>query len=144
MKSFFRGWRRKLGVVTLVMALVLMGGWVRSRMIGERLAFRTHQEQFVFLGSNSGILSYCTLTGRIGSPITIYQNWPAEPQIQQNVVMRQDGHWGVIHFRKTTSTTSPRIVFDSLEIPYWSVTIPLTLLSAYLILWKPRKQPSPI
>ena len=30
MREFFRGWRRKIGVVTLLMALVAMGGWVRS------------------------------------------------------------------------------------------------------------------
>jgi hypothetical protein len=27
-------------------------------------------------------------------------------------------------------------------IPYWSIMLPLTLLSAYLILWKPRKRDS--
>ncbi|WP_397569543.1 hypothetical protein [Schlesneria sp. T3-172] len=28
--AFFRGWRRKLGLLTLVMACVFMVGWVRS------------------------------------------------------------------------------------------------------------------
>ena len=31
----------------------------------------------------------------------------------------------------------------SIVIPYWSVTTPLILLAAYLILWKPRKRPTP-
>lgn len=30
---------------------------------------------------------------------------------------------------------------DVVVIPYWSVVWPLTLLSAYLILWKPRPKP---
>ena len=30
MGDFFHGWRRKIGVVTLVMALVFVSGWVRS------------------------------------------------------------------------------------------------------------------
>ena len=30
MMEFFRGWRRKVGVVTLAMACVFMVGWVRS------------------------------------------------------------------------------------------------------------------
>ena len=34
MREFFKPWRRKIGVVTLVMACVLMAGWVRSEMIG--------------------------------------------------------------------------------------------------------------
>lgn len=39
-----------------------------------------------------------------------------------------------------TETIPPSAVrFKLLVIPYWSFTIPLTLLSAYLILWKPQK-----
>lgn len=30
MGEFFRGWRRKTGVVTLMMAMLLMGGWIGS------------------------------------------------------------------------------------------------------------------
>jgi len=30
MREFFRGWRRKVGVMTLLMACVFMGGWLRS------------------------------------------------------------------------------------------------------------------
>lgn len=39
MREFFRGWRRKVGCVTLVMACVLTTGWVRS--IGQ-----SHAVQF--------------------------------------------------------------------------------------------------
>ena len=34
-REFFRGWRRKAGCVTLVMALVCVAGWVRSQMIAD-------------------------------------------------------------------------------------------------------------
>ena len=30
MDEFFRGWRRKIGLVSLMMALSFMGGWIRS------------------------------------------------------------------------------------------------------------------
>ena len=33
--------------------------------------------------------------------------------------------------------------FQVWRIPYWSLVFPLTLLSAFLILWKPRKQTGP-
>ena len=39
MGNFFRGWRRKLGVVTLLLACVAMGGWVRSLVIKDRIDF---------------------------------------------------------------------------------------------------------
>lgn len=33
--------------------------------------------------------------------------------------------------------------FCKLDIPHWMAVLPLTLLSAYLILWKPRKRTEP-
>ena len=39
MGEFFKGWRRKVGVVTLAMALVFMGGWVRSLVIDDFMEF---------------------------------------------------------------------------------------------------------
>lgn len=33
--NFFYGWRRKAGCVSLVMALLFMGAWIRSRNILE-------------------------------------------------------------------------------------------------------------
>ncbi|HEY4263043.1 MAG TPA: hypothetical protein VGM98_22975 [Schlesneria sp.] len=38
MRTFFYGWRRKAGVVTLVMALAFMGLWMRSRASDDELA----------------------------------------------------------------------------------------------------------
>lgn len=35
MREFFKGWRRKVGLVTLVMALVFTGGWLRSRFFED-------------------------------------------------------------------------------------------------------------
>ncbi len=35
MREFFRGWRRKVGCVTLVMACGLMGLWIRSGLMAE-------------------------------------------------------------------------------------------------------------
>lgn len=34
------------------------------------------------------------------------------------------------------------IVIERWTVSYWSLILPLTLLSAYLILWKPRKRVS--
>ena len=41
MREFFRGWKRKLGVVSLVMACVFMAGWVRSSLLTDRFAIIT-------------------------------------------------------------------------------------------------------
>ena len=39
MGDFFRGWRRRIGVVTLAVALVFMGGWVRSSVFHDSAGF---------------------------------------------------------------------------------------------------------
>ena len=38
MREFFRGWRRKIGVVTLATACLLAFGWVRSLVIVDQVA----------------------------------------------------------------------------------------------------------
>ena len=39
MGEFFKGWRRKVGCVTLVMACVFAAGWVRSLAIFDVVSF---------------------------------------------------------------------------------------------------------
>jgi hypothetical protein len=39
MYSFFHGWRRKAGCATLLIACGMMGMWMRSRLIGDRVDF---------------------------------------------------------------------------------------------------------
>lgn len=39
MREVFHGWRRKLGAVTLLMALLFMGEWIRSVVVADYLAF---------------------------------------------------------------------------------------------------------
>jgi hypothetical protein len=41
MHTFFHGWRRKAGVVTLVIALVFIGGWIRSMSLLDVLQLRS-------------------------------------------------------------------------------------------------------
>ena len=35
MSEFFKPWRRRFGVLTLAISLLLMGGWIRSRQIDD-------------------------------------------------------------------------------------------------------------
>ncbi len=90
MGEFFKGRKRKVGVVTLVMACLFMGGWVRSYSNCDSIRVSYNR----CLASYEGVIS-----------------------------MNQ------IHFSPCT---------------YWSfsylyIVLPLTLLSAYLLLSKPRK-----
>ena len=51
MREFFKGWRRKMGCVTLLMVCALMGAWARSYSVFDSMQF-------------TGIRSVGVLTGR--------------------------------------------------------------------------------
>lgn len=52
MGDFFKGWRRRFGVVTLVMATILVGAWTRSYFSDDRIplpAFGNHDHAVILL-----------------------------------------------------------------------------------------------
>ena len=51
MGEFFRGWKRKAGVVTLVMALIAMCGWVRGQSYWDQMTIVCR------IGNNGGFHS---------------------------------------------------------------------------------------
>ena len=127
MGEFFRGWRRKVGCVTLLMACVFMSAWVRSMMIGDFLHRTGTGNGFIEAESSNGFLIWwssskplftkqppplCWVTGNLSNSLKIQEQWP---------LIRQFGNRSFV------------------AVPYWSVVIPLTLLSAYLLFSKPRK-----
>src|SRR5882757_1087048 len=56
MREFFHGWRRKAGCVTLVMACMLMIGWMRSRVVHEGLALKCSEGFFYSMVSRDDTL----------------------------------------------------------------------------------------
>lgn len=153
MREFFTGWRRKAGCIALVMACVLMAGWARSA------------DTFDFVGANGrlsrvGIESVCgrikvIRTSPLGDPnLFNFTSGPVEHL--EYVKTTADGKhelipalgsptWRLdwIGFHTSVGdypTYSSTIRMSVLIVPYWAVVLPLTLLSAYLILWKPRKR----
>lgn len=98
MREFFQGWKRKIGVVTLLMACVLLAGWIRSQSI---------RDEFLLTDYGCGSRHFlCSHRGEI-------------QDIEYNSLLREE-------------QTSHRC---SYALP----TIPLTLLSAWLLLSRPRK-----
>ena len=58
MKDFFRGWRRKAGCVTLVMACVFMAGWIRTLTTYEELSFRVSANLELLIESGVGVFYF--------------------------------------------------------------------------------------
>lgn len=125
------------------MALVLMGGWIRSRIIQDEFFFRENNGECYLIASGPYGIAWIRFTevdsfgNRFSMPF--YQSKKATDRTAIADFRGQRGQyrweWGGIRFCKGWQTLNP---IEFWCLPYWSLTIPLTLVSAYLILWKPR------
>lgn len=129
MREFFHGWRRKAGVVTLVIACAVTGMWVRSNSMDDEIFFSIGNRRHRFRSADSQF------------------SWAAWPEQGWTHFHRASGR---IEDRELELETPPWALYATREmppnsiiqwaIPYWYATTPPTLLSAILILWKPRKR----
>ena len=128
MMEFFKPWRRKVGGVTLVLALVTMGGWMRSLIGGDYVQLQ--------IGRYRGFyLSYC---GRLDLWIKYHED-------DSDAV--QTGYWrsGMGDLEAYFASHSffhewnnyGISIIGPVRLPYWSIVLPLSLLSAHLLLKKP-------
>jgi len=124
MGEFFKGWRRKAGCVTLVMACVFMAIWLRTFAATDTIIVGQ-----VGISSVDGVLAVVT-NDEIPTP-----RWESADAIRLDSD-RVRFHWQLrlFGFRRGVDGDD-----QAWTIPYWSIVIPLTLLSAYLLLTKPRQ-----
>jgi hypothetical protein len=148
MWQFFHGWRRKAGVVALVMAIWFVECWVRGHAVKDVIQF----------GNGSGVVFDSIILSRHGLMWVRYESldlsafgwtpgWSVVPIEQapslhsgeSRIVYNTKWRWSWFGFDFCDASNADSRSFHR-NIPYWSVTIPLTFLSACLILWKPRQQ----
>jgi hypothetical protein len=167
MREFFKGWRRKVGVVTLAMACVLMVGWVRSIngvAIGiDRFRFPCGTLNWHEIASfRRGLLwERVTLVHKSESPRVKPGTEPALfNEFSENLVQYQLPHLAGVEERgdERFEWRSQYCGFDGGElrrdhemgviratfwiIPYYAIVIPLTVISAFLFLSTPRQSTS--
>ncbi len=181
MRAFFRGWRRKVGLMTLMTACVFMAGWVRSRELVDIINI-PFDSTLHTLFSQNGYIDYRRIkTNRVSgdtaptlvkfSTEIMQVNWSGEYQDIDfmGFDLHPRSHWttttriysqingfpqvpaktewclyGCRYILKTRnerkqSWTKNPVHFEFLYDPYWSIVVPLTLFSAYLLLVKPRQ-----
>jgi len=152
MGGYFEPWRRKIGVMALVMALLAMGGWVRSVVNLDIVEFTTGDHSKVGLesGEQTICLFNCYSTNKTLNPRTIFWcsiSFHDQPNARSSIVFSNEyWRWQICGFgyqfnswRNQSSIPSGAFKGDSIFFPYWSITIPPTLLSVYLLLTKPQK-----
>jgi len=171
MGGYFQPLRRKIGMMILLTACVVMMGWVRSLTYTDEIQ--------VFLGQNT---VHQLISNKSG--LAWVSTWGAITDRQGNVlqcarVLRKPHHWMFFEPSRMSYWETSTVLdaeekgdvfgysFDRsfpaarwywkcigfcfgtednpperaafLTAPYWSLTIPLTLISLWLLLSKPRK-----
>ena len=161
MGEFFHGWRRKVGLMTLLMACLLSACWFRSYSINDTISIPiSHTEYLQVASSNQHLIFGSVLLTTIdGEGRERLPMWMANPtkvtgirhpqwrfatfgdrhldkyldKARPNIGMGRD--WKRMQTRSSEFTIDYRYVGTM----YWWFVAPLTLLSAWLLLSKPRK-----
>jgi hypothetical protein len=146
MGDFFKGWRRKFGLLNLLMACAFSTGWIRSLTIRDSIELYSGSFTVQEWASFNGLLSWSKREhGRIIPREKRWRfKWIHNPKGPQAVNYYPDRTrhsnlpWN--HLGASVSWSEERAPLQSLyaQLRYSSVVIPLTLLSAYLLLIKPK------
>jgi hypothetical protein len=170
MREFFNGWRRKIGMMTLVLALMFMELWGRSHSVKDLWGFGSGQEK--------AVLGLTTFPGefrwqrqefdreafyRVGWYCRAYDT--SELAATDDVVSpsgKLEWRWRRLGFDfgaatlNATSYAAPGYYAEGVEvpqdpeepnlkrvvfwtIPFYSIVLPLTAVSAFLLIFKPRQ-----
>jgi hypothetical protein len=152
MSEFGHGWRQKAGCALLVLAIMALLGWVRSRSACDIIGFTTWGRQHTICSAAGAV--YWIGSEFIPCPVGS-EAFDRGSKIGENLILgRERYRYGsLMDVNRPLSRMSKQIedeLFATARLesddfakwtrPYWSFTIPLTVLSACLILRKPRKQ----
>ena len=125
--------------------LVVLGGWIRSGLVPDQLFFRVAPSTQI-VTSGGGAIEWQRITDVpdlasifAGEPTfwisPVSQHFYSFDAAEKTWLWRWQ--WCGFDFGESQLVGNmPRCVY---VIPYWSIVIPLTLVSAYLLLGKPHK-----
>ena len=153
MGDFFKGWRRKTGVATLMLACVFMAGWVRSQYFLDSLNLDSN-----LLGKKI-TADFQSIKSRMGCNIHVYRPRDRDSiyldfdylagdlrfnQYSRSAHFHPQFDWGGFLYGTIIGTIHPdtNLTYDTMlyHVPYWFIVIPMTLLSSYLLLSMPRSR----
>ena len=121
-------------MVKLLMACALMAMWVRSLSVFDRWSPVRNTDSFVAIESRLSRIEWTRIRNPFSTDGPLYWSGPAFPidVLQNSQIISRTQFLG---FEFSIATFPPfRTEYDRWIIPYWSIVIPLALLSAYLLL----------
>jgi len=143
MGECFKQWRRKLGVVTLGLACVFMGGWLRNMRTNDQVIIAIGEPCHVF-ASQDGYLRWTSYKelNTTAAPVLWQSSSVGEMsgigEPLDNAAIKWRWRWLWCGFDCGRGLIHGIFPVGVWAVPYW-IDIPLTGLSAYLLILTPRK-----
>lgn len=146
MNGYFKPWRRKLGIPTLLLACVFAAGWVRSVASIDMVLLPIADLRFVF-ASGSQKFRVFFVSKRVMQLVvretvnqrSLVEVWSVDKSRFDGIKFSHNTATGGISGAYYTDQNNVQLQF----IPYWSIVIPLTLLATWLLLSKPQAKIKP-
>ena len=128
MGDYFKPLRRKLGLVTLVMACVFMAAWVRSYSFTEQIIPPGQTSTFQVWISLPDRLAWMRVQGQGPSATSSLPIFTSAPSSEPYPIDSEEAqwHWRFIGFGSGTDniTGGSAHKYFFWTIPYWSIVIP--------------------
>ena len=155
MMEFFRGWRRKVGCMTLTMALAFMAVWFRSQSIADEFSDDTNDywvvqtvggyvvwwKERVDYTNFSGAIDGMGVNGLTWKKRTIHE---ADTELAN--IFGDSARSVLFGLESATSRHGPTLGSSGIvitrtlwKLPLLWLVLPVTLFSAFLLLTKPGK-----
>jgi hypothetical protein len=165
MGEYFKPWRRKIGVITLMMACVFMGGWVRSLEFIDVFNCPIGKSNSMAVASSDGAITWRVGWNKVNPwqevalftwPTTTYKTW-LSTRLRCDLASTTDYRYrfpfptgegdSVVWFLKWSGFGiggTPPKEWDFCQqkyliVRYWSMTVSLNLISLCLLFSRPRK-----
>lgn len=143
MGDLFKGWRKKTGVMTLVVACAVMAAWVRTTVSGEQISVqRTNELECPIhcFRSADGCFGYIRISGCQFPDRFTWYSFPVGQPFDEHQTADWQFNCGLFQIgqRKPAGEIEKSYCF----IPYWSLAGPMIMLSLWLLLDKPGKKTS--
>jgi hypothetical protein len=149
MRTYFRGWKRKFGAMMLVLASIFSASWIRSIDIEDILGTPSNEHGSDFLISVHGEFTWVRFDDIQPSIIKAIPGWKSQRQIDlrpfwgEDVTLWRMRFIGIDMRRQEWWGRGPHAL-TAITVPYWLIAVPLTLISAWCLLSKPRSKPARI
>jgi len=143
MDKSLRGWKPNAGYVTLVVVFILIGGWMRSLISTDIMQFSSGNHAFDDVTSVDQVLVWGRNRTVEPQSVVTRPEWRSFEGASFDVFLDRldrecSWRWCGFGVGELKKDSSKPLSLSFWSVPYWSIVLPLTLLSAYLLVSKPR------